>query len=70
MMFMFLRRRLKEFIIEFYTAVLSTLASVGTPGTTVVWADENTREGIFDGIKRKESYRTSGTFIRLSLFDG
>jgi hypothetical protein len=42
----------------------------GTPGTTAVWADENTREGIFDGIKRKESYATSGTFIRLRFFGG
>jgi len=42
----------------------------GTPGTTAVWADENTREGIFDGIKRKESYGTSGTFIRLRFFGG
>lgn len=42
----------------------------GTPGTTAVWADENTREGIFDAIKRKETYGTSGTFIRLRFFGG
>ena len=42
----------------------------GSPGTTAVWADENTREGIFDGLKRKESYGTSGTFIRLRFFGG
>ena len=40
----------------------------GTPGTTGVWAPENTREAIFDAIKRKETYGTSGTFIRLRFF--
>jgi len=39
-----------------------------TPATTAVWAPENTREAIFDGIKRKETYGTSGTFIRLRFF--
>ena len=41
-----------------------------TPATTAVWAPENTREAIFDGIKRKETYGTSGTFIRLRFFGG
>ena len=42
----------------------------GSPGTTAVWADENTRPAIFDAIKRKETYGTSGTFIRLRFFGG
>jgi hypothetical protein len=42
----------------------------GTPGTTAVWADENTREGIFDALMRKESYGTSGTLIRVRFFGG
>ncbi|MEA3413659.1 MAG: DUF3604 domain-containing protein [Pseudomonadota bacterium] len=41
-----------------------------TPATTAVWAPENTREAIFDGIKAKETYGTSGTFIRLRFFGG
>jgi hypothetical protein len=41
-----------------------------TPGTTAVWAPENTREAIFDAIKSKETYGTSGTFIRLRFFGG
>jgi hypothetical protein len=41
-----------------------------TPSTTAVWAPENTREAIFDGIKSKETYGTSGTFIRLRFFGG
>jgi len=42
----------------------------GTPGATGVWADENTREGIYDAIKRKETYGTSGPLIRLRVFGG
>ena len=41
-----------------------------TPGTTAVWAPENTREAIYDAIKSKETYGTSGTFIRLRFFGG
>ena len=41
-----------------------------TSGTTAVWAPENTREAIFDGLKRKETYGTSGTLIRLRFFGG
>ena len=42
----------------------------GSPGATAVWATENTREGIFDGIANKESYGTSGPLIRLRFFGG
>jgi len=39
-----------------------------TSGTTAVWAPENTRTAIWDGIKRKETYGTSGTMIRVRFF--
>jgi len=41
-----------------------------TPSTTAVWAPENTRTAIFDAIRKKETYGTSGTFIRLRFFGG
>jgi len=43
---------------------------VGTAGATAVWAEENTREAIFDAMKSKETYGTSGTLIRLRFFGG
>jgi hypothetical protein len=43
---------------------------LSSAGTTAVWAPENTREAIFDAIKNKETYGTSGTFIRLRFFGG
>jgi hypothetical protein len=39
-------------------------------GRAAVWAKENTREGIFDALKRKEVYGTTGTRIALRVFGG
>ncbi|MDT8991496.1 DUF3604 domain-containing protein [Curvibacter sp. APW13] len=39
-------------------------------GLTGVWAEQNTRESIWDGLKRRESWGTSGTRIRARFFAG
>ena len=42
----------------------------GASGLTAVWARENTRGDIFDSMRRKEVYATTGTRIRVRVFGG
>ena len=39
-------------------------------GHAVVWAEENSRDAIFEGIQRKETYATSGTRLVVRFFGG
>ena len=57
---------------EFDAGVYNTGSAItwGASGITGVWAEDNTRESIYNAFRRKETFATTGTRIKVRFFGG
>ena len=52
------------------STLTSSSLNFSASGLAAIWAESNTREAIFAALRRKETYATSGTRIRVRFFAG
>ena len=65
------RTRMEHVLIQGIKPELSILIKdLAASGLAAIWARENTREALWDAMKRKEVYATTGTRLKVRVFGG
>ena len=63
--------RVEHILIQGALPELSVMAKdVSASGLAAIWATENTREALWDAMKRREVYATTGTRLKVRVFGG
>lgn len=60
----------RELLTQISPIMRRPVTVLSAAGLTGIWAEKNTREALFDALKRKEVFGTSGPRLRVRLFGG
>ncbi len=64
------RKKIEQILSQPHPIMHSRITILSTGGLAGIWAEENTRESLFDAMQRREVFATTGGRIRIRMFAG